>query len=122
MPTFGQDTEHVVFLDIAVKRQKGRRAVVHNDVRVYGQCGYLVDEHVEFTRVDIAVFQDIQARDRELPESGQGGIHRVGIKGHDLFAQMPQHLIEDDGNHGFADASLALLNEMNGCHSCWFLG
>ena len=32
VPTFGQDTEHVVFLDIAVKRQKGRRAVVHNDV------------------------------------------------------------------------------------------
>ncbi len=91
-------------------------------MRFSGQLGDPVDQPVKFARINIAVLQDVQADNLKFLKTFESGIHRVSIKSHDLFAQVTQHLIQDGGNHGFAHAALALLNEMNGRHTHLFLG
>lgn len=85
-------------------------------MRFRGQFSDGVDQLVKLARVNVTVFQDIQACDLKLLETGQGGVHRVGVIRHDLFAQVAQHLEQDNGDHGFAHTAFALLDEMNGCH------
>lgn len=112
-----KDAQHVIFSDIAVECQEGGRAIVHDDMRFGWQFGNAVDQSVKLAWIDVAVFQDVQTVNIKLFEASQGGVHRVSVKSHDLFAQMPQRLEQDSGDHGFTHAPLALLDEMNGCHS-----
>ena len=73
MPAVRQDAQHLIFLDIAVERQKRGRAVVHDHMRFSGQLGDPVDQPVKFTRINIAVLQDVQADNLKFLKAFEGG-------------------------------------------------
>ena len=60
VPLLFQQRQKVVFREICPQSDKGRRAIVHNDVGLFRGIHQCLKQHIKFSRVDIPVFHDIQ--------------------------------------------------------------
>ena len=116
VPFLGQRGQHLVLLEVRAEGHKGGRAIVHKDMRGCGSRHQPLKKLVELARVNVAVPHDLDAGDIELSIARKRGIDRVGIKGAYVLSRLQQSLIQQAGDHGFADAALSLQNEMRCCH------
>ena len=87
------------------------RAVVDHEIGVF--LDYLLNEAVEITFDQRAVFHQLKALGVKRLVTGEGGIDRIGVHGRDRQALAAEVLDEQGRDKGLADAALALQREMN---------